>query len=115
MYADITKPPAPLPTTRLETVQSGISLLPPLSRRGHGPGLIILVPDSTTQLAITEGVPSPLVKWGEEGYAVVEIQASALTSGNVEDALSKAAQALASCVECDPKGKIGLVGTLPQS
>ena len=77
MYADISKPPAPLPSINLKTLRTGLSLLYPLSRRGHGPGLIILSATTEDPLAFYEGVPSSLVKWAEEGYAVVQIEAAA--------------------------------------
>ena len=80
----------------------------PLTRRGHGPGLIIITPDSTDPLAIVEGVPSFLIKWAEEGYTVVEIQASAV-SGGAADLLKAAVDALKSCDSCTPADKIGLI------
>ncbi|KAF4968675.1 hypothetical protein FSARC_3961 [Fusarium sarcochroum] len=112
MYADISQPPPPLPKPRLDEVQSGISILAPLSRRGHGPGLIILVPDSTPQLTITEGVPSLILKWAEEGYTVVEIQASALTAG--ADAVASALDALKSHDRCDSHHAVGLIAYGPE-
>ncbi|KAF5672051.1 carboxymethylenebutenolidase [Fusarium heterosporum] len=112
MYADISKPPAPLPQAKPQAIAEGITLLPPLSRRGHGPGLIILSTDSERHLEIIEGVPSALVKWAEEGYAVVEIQARAFTRdarGILDDAL----RALRSCDRFDQDSKIGLVSYEP--
>ncbi|EXJ92684.1 carboxymethylenebutenolidase [Capronia epimyces CBS 606.96] len=134
MYNDITKPPPPLPTPRLQQLKPGVSLLPPLSRRGHGPGLILLTPDDrdidtdtdgklALALAIKKGVPSLLVKWAEEGYAVVGIQErAALAAGsgsdsasasNISTLLTTAIEALSRCEECDDHGqgklKIGLV------
>lgn len=109
MYNDISKPPPPLPSPELTEVAPGISLLLPLSRRGHGPGLIILTADRPEPLAIKEGVPSPLIKWAEEGYTVVEIQAQALGVGK-RHVLESAVEALSKCGKCEPKDKIGLVG-----
>lgn len=109
MYADITQPPPPLPEPQLSDVRPGISILAPLSRRGHGPGLIILVPDFTPQLKIIEGVPSQILKWAEEGYTVVEIQASALAAG--VDAIASALDALQSHEKCDSHRAVGLIGT----
>lgn len=109
MYIDISKPPAPLPTPQLSTIAEGIYLLPPLSRRGTGPGIIILTPNLADNVEIKQGVPSPLRKWAEEGYTVAEIQESALTSSN--DALRQAVSALKDCHACTPAGNIGLVGT----
>lgn len=109
MFNDITKPPPPLPSPDLTEVAPGVSLLRPLSRRGTGPGMILLTADHEDPLAISDGVPSPLVKWAEEGYAVVEIQARALAAGSAQ-LLGSAVEALEGCGECEPKGKVGLVG-----
>ncbi|UNI24856.1 Carboxymethylenebutenolidase [Purpureocillium takamizusanense] len=114
MYADITEPPAPLPAPRLSELRPGVHLLRPLSRRGHGPGLVVLTPDADDDdkrlLGIVEGVPWPLLKWAEEGYAVVGIQISAVKGGNDDAAVLDAAlKALEACEECDGQGKIGVV------
>ncbi|CAF3455318.1 unnamed protein product [Fusarium graminearum] len=113
MYADISKPPAPLPQTKPQTVTEGITLLPPLSRLGHGPGLVILHPDSDKHLDIIDGVPSALVKWAEEGYAVVEVQAKAFKT-DAGDVLKSALQALRSCDGFVKDDKIGLIAYDPQ-
>ncbi|KAH9206716.1 hypothetical protein DL95DRAFT_528294 [Leptodontidium sp. 2 PMI_412] len=108
MYGDITKPAPPLPQPQLKQIRKGLSLLLPLSRRGSGPGLIILVPDHDKQLSIEAGIPSPLMKWAEEGYIVVEIQSSALV-GSGENILGEAVNALKACERCDQKERIGVV------
>lgn len=108
-YADITKPPKPLPQNHLEAVAEGISLLLPLSRRGTGPGLILLVPSLDKALAIEEGVPSLPVKWAEEGYTVVAIEQGAL-KGNALQALQAATTALKGSDKCEPKDVVGLAG-----
>ncbi|KAI6755525.1 hypothetical protein HG531_004631 [Fusarium graminearum] len=113
MYADISKPPAPLPQAKPQTVAEGITLLPPLSRLGHGPGLVILHPDSDKHLDIIDGVPSALVKWAEEGYAVVEVQAKAFKT-DAGDVLKSALQALRSCDGFVKDNKIGLIAYDPQ-
>lgn len=109
MFNDISKPPPPLPSPELTEVMPGVSLLRPLSRLGTGPGIIILTHNYEDPLAIIEGVPSPLVKWAEEGYAVVEIQARALRTG-AGHIIKAAVEALRDCDKCEPKDKIGLVG-----
>lgn len=109
MFNDISKPAPPLPSPELTEVTSGVSLLRPLSRLGTGPGIIILTHDYTDSLDIKEGVPSPLVKWAEEGYAVVEIQATALGTGK-DNVLKSAIEALRDCDKCERKDKLGLVG-----
>ena len=112
MYADITKPPAPLPTPNLQKLGHGISLLPPLSRRGTGPGLILLTTQDASDegITITDKAPSPLVKWAEEGYTVVQIPATTLETLTVEEALAKAVSCIENEANTDPKNKVGLIG-----
>lgn len=114
MFADITQPPQSLPTPQLKEVLPGISLLPPLSRRGHGPGLIVLTQTSEDRLKIEDGVPSVLIKWAEEGYTVVQIDSSAFESTISHGVLSNALKAMRQCDKCD-EGKIGLVGKVGRS
>lgn len=109
LYGDITKPAPPLPQPDLQKLRPGVSLLLPLSRRGHGPGLIVLVPDHTNQLSIQNGVPSPLIKWAEEGYVVIEIQESAIAGGRDTDTLKEAIDAIFSSEKCDQKEKVGVI------
>ena len=75
--ADADQTPLPLPATSLTRLAPGVILSQPLSRKGSGPGLIVLVSQSgatnDTSLRIENGVPSPLMKWGEESYTVVEL------------------------------------------
>lgn len=102
-------PLEPLPTPHLSSVSTGISLLEPLSRRGRGPGLIILTPGDESpesSLEIKNYVPSPLIKWAEEGFTVVTIQQSALSSP--DKALQIAIDAIKQCDKCD-QTQIGLV------
>ncbi|PMB72821.1 hypothetical protein BM221_000238 [Beauveria bassiana] len=111
MYADISKPPAPLPSGQLQKLKSGISLQPPLTRRGLGPGLILLTTAHEYDEDRThwDDAPTPVIKWAEEGYAVVQISAAAIESVGAEQAFSVAIAALGSCDACQPKNKIGLV------
>ncbi|KAM3511328.1 hypothetical protein MY11210_005001 [Beauveria gryllotalpidicola] len=111
MYADIGKPPAPLPCGRLQKLTSGISLQPPLTRRGLGPGLILLttVHEYDEDRSHRDDAPTPVIKWAEEGYAVVQISAAAIESLGAEQVFFVAMAALGSCDACQPKEKIGLV------
>lgn len=116
MFNDISKPPPSLPSTTRTEITPGVSLLGPLSRRGTGPGVLILTPDFQDSLAIKEGVPAPMLKWAEEGYTVVEVQARALmgTGGKQSPPLlaliQSALDALRGYEKCEPKDKVGLVG-----
>ncbi len=75
--APITPPPsrgAPVSYPEPQQVSPHILFQAPLSRRGHGPGLILVL-DHYAQLTESEGngdLP-PLRKWAEEGFAVVQV------------------------------------------
>ncbi|KAF2212815.1 hypothetical protein CERZMDRAFT_97314 [Cercospora zeae-maydis SCOH1-5] len=100
-----------LPETKLEQVAPGITLLNPLSRRGYGPGLIVLVAETGVQgssLRIEHGVPSPVMKWGEEGYSVVEITEAALTS-SPRSVIESALEALKKSPKTEPKDAVGVI------
>lgn len=118
-------PPKPVPPQKPEEIAQGITLLRPLSRKGHGPGLIILAPPSppspqdnnnpsTSSKEIQNGIPSLRMKWAEEGYCVVQIQPHAFSSSSSSawsssSALQIAVQALQACAECEPKEKMGII------
>lgn len=111
MYADITKPPAPPPLREVTIISLGILLLQPLSRRGSGPGLILVTENSENILKIADGVPSVFMKWAEEGYAVVQISVADLQTGRrLGDAVAEAATTLERCEKC-LDGNFGLIGT----
>ncbi|PSR97681.1 hypothetical protein BD289DRAFT_83615 [Coniella lustricola] len=116
MYNDISKPPPPLPTPELSELQPGTSLLQPLSRRGVGPGMIVLTSDFEDPLAIIDGVPCPPLKWAEEGYTVVAIQAKVLKTAkdDVPMMMHVAVKALERCKRCEPKDKIGIISYEPE-
>lgn len=111
-YADITKPPAPLPSAKLQFLKPGFSLQPPLTRLGSGPGLILLTtPDIyDEQLKQRDDAPTAVLKWAEEGYTVAQISASAINTSNIKSVLSEAITAFDKCEACQPKDKIGLIG-----
>ncbi|KAK2593431.1 hypothetical protein QQS21_008882 [Conoideocrella luteorostrata] len=108
MYNDISKPPPPLPSPQLVKLLSGTHILKPLSRRGEGPGIILLTADYPDQLTITNGVPSPILKWAEEGYVVTEIPSSALKKA-ADQALYEAIEVIKQCDKCTSSSKVGLV------
>lgn len=109
-------PPKPVPPQQPEEIAEGITLLRPLSRKGHGPGLIILAPRSqdnnnptTSSKEIQNGIPSLRMKWAEEGYCVAQIQSHASSSSASSSVLEIAVQALQACAECEPKEKMGII------
>ncbi|KAF2757412.1 NTF2-like protein [Pseudovirgaria hyperparasitica] len=102
----------PLPVPKLKEVSNGLSLLQPLSRKGSGPGVIVLTETLEDALpgdnvAIKHGVPSVPIKWAEEGYTVIEITEAAFASS--KDPFVSAIDALEKEEKCEPNGSIGLV------
>ncbi|GCB20754.1 hypothetical protein AAWM_03639 [Aspergillus awamori] len=82
-------------------------LLSPLTRRGVGPGMIIVLPDELSgQLIEDNSAPPPSVKWAEEGYTVIQICESALSQ---ETVLCQAVEELAHHDKCTPNNIIGLI------
>lgn len=112
MFNDISKPPPPLPQQDVHELEDGVTLISPLSRRGFGPGVLLLVPDTDASTKIIEGVPSHLIKWAEEGYTVAQIQQRAL-SKNAAKVITITIQALNENSKCEPKGVIGVIGKSP--
>ena len=110
LYADITQPPKALPQAELKQIAPAVSLLPPLSRRGHGPGMILIASEKTEKLMTDGGFPAPIMKWAEEGYAVVEVQGSALSAQAGPNTLETAISGLKACEGFEDTGKIGIVG-----
>ncbi|KAM0715805.1 hypothetical protein Q7P37_008319 [Cladosporium fusiforme] len=110
-FADITKPPAPLPSAKLQVLKPGISLQPPLTRLGSGPGIILFTTPDVYDEKVTQrdDAPTAVLKWAEEGYAVVQISADAIEPLKVEMILTEAVKALEHCDACQPKDKIGLI------
>jgi carboxymethylenebutenolidase len=102
-----------LPSAPLQTLAPCITFQPPLSRRGHGPGLIAFLPSSSS--FIEKGAskhldPEPVQKWAEEGYGVVGVSAIEETEQAIIQALTLALQCLAESSSIDIKDKIGVLG-----
>jgi len=110
-----TEEPVPLPSAELIHLGPGITLQPPLSRRGHGPGMIVVVPDSDKP-KIENGISetetlSPLQKWAEEGFATVEIIGSAISTGLWSlESIQLALDGLTACPSFDRENGVGLIG-----
>ncbi|KAJ5059409.1 hypothetical protein J3E74DRAFT_48604 [Bipolaris maydis] len=94
-----------------QRISSHVTLQAPLSRRGRGPGLVLVL-DHYAEIGPSEKYldPPPLQKWAEEGFAVVQL----LVPGNeAEDGgefpLQKALDALKSCDGCEFDKGVGLI------
>lgn len=113
-------PPVPLPSAQIIQLASNASLQPPLSRRGHGPGLIMIdpgyeLPEKPSAEPPSETLdPAPQYKWAEEGYAVVRLIIQDTVEEGIwavdDGAFGKAVDALMGQEECDLKDKFALLG-----
>ncbi|KAL0930968.1 carboxymethylenebutenolidase [Colletotrichum truncatum] len=91
---------------------SAITIQPPLSRRGHGPGLIILIEqgiDLTKHDEILD--PPPAQKWAEEGYAIAQVVVTP-EDNQVAQNVSSAIEKLRALDSCDDKYKFGVIACL---
>ncbi|KAI0096594.1 hypothetical protein GGR51DRAFT_543168 [Nemania sp. FL0031] len=125
--ADEKETPVPLPSAPIILFAGNATLQPPLTRRGHGPGLIIVIPEDPQSSSNEQNQgsnasddlkpktldPLPQKKWAEEGYAVVQLIFSVGEQGagewTIETALDKAIEALAGLETCDVKDRFGLI------
>lgn len=106
----------PLASRPPQAISSHLTLQAPLSRRGNGPGLILVVDHYALLDASEKSLdPPPLTKWAEEGFAVIQV----LVPGKVDDGgefpLEKAIECLKGCEGCDmQEGKgFGLICRCP--
>ncbi|KAJ5948563.1 hypothetical protein N7454_001870 [Penicillium verhagenii] len=104
-------PLPPLPKPQLEQLLPGVSLVLPLSRRGTGPGLILVLPDLRRSiLSIENGIPSPVIKWAEESYIVAAIDESVFESSKQGgELLDEVARTLNKNRLCDIKDQVALI------
>lgn len=102
-------PPPPPPPIH---ISPHLILQAPLTTRGHGPGLILVVDHYALLDASDKHIdPPPLTKWAEEGFAVAQV----LVPGKVEDGgefpLERAITELRALKGCVGEG-IGLISYL---
>jgi carboxymethylenebutenolidase len=106
-----------LPSAKPIPLATNVTLQPPLSRCGKGPGLLILV--SKEYKGVGEDIgsstldPEPLQKWAEEGFAVVEVRIGRTgSSENAQEAFDIGLDALRKSPECTFDDRVGVVGKL---
>jgi carboxymethylenebutenolidase len=102
----------PLPNAPVVAVAEHIAIQPPLTRRGTGPGLILVV-SANAPLGRSDKTldPPPQQKWAEEGYAVAQIVlAGDATSTKLAGDLDLALLELSRLSSCDGIDKVGLLG-----
>lgn len=93
-----------------QSISPHLTLQPPLSRRGKGPGLILVLDHYALIEASEKHLdPPPLQKWAEEGFAVAQV----LVPGKVDDGgefpLARALEVLKACEGCVFGKGVGVV------
>lgn len=90
-----------------------ILLQNPLSRRGKGPGLLLITSDKyddRKEQPIRKTLdPEPLQKWAEEGFVVVEVKVSGGQTDLIAT-LTTAIQTLKLSPGCTNPDKLGVIG-----
>ncbi|OCK84696.1 carboxymethylenebutenolidase [Lepidopterella palustris CBS 459.81] len=113
---DANEDPVPLPNAAPIQISPEITIQPPLSRRGHGPGLLIVVDPESMPLVKSDKFldPPPMQKWAEEGFAVAQIVAPLPSRYELDKviALDSAMGALKDLSQCDGIDGLGLISYL---
>lgn len=101
-----------LPSAPLVHLSHNIVLQPPLSRRGSGPGIILVLPDPTELNVFDDDNkpldPEPVRKWAEEGFAVVGI--TKIANLDLLTSIATAVEAFSKLKELDTPNKFGVIG-----
>lgn len=104
---------ASLPSAPIRRLGDNLVLQPPLSRRGSGPGLVLVLPASITKTTVSPLPldPEPVLKWAEEGFAVAAITPS--KDIDARQTLNQALDALQALETVDVKDKFAIIGLSP--
>ncbi|KAL5121324.1 hypothetical protein ACEQ8H_000792 [Pleosporales sp. CAS-2024a] len=96
-----------------QVISPQITLQAPLSRRGKGPGLVLVL-DASAHIEKSEEHldPPPLQKWAEEGFAVVQLIVPGKAEDGGEFPLKKALEILKGCDACEFEKGVGLISYL---
>ncbi|KAG6879506.1 hypothetical protein C0992_002002 [Termitomyces sp. T32_za158] len=104
--------PVPLPSAPLLVVSETEVVQPPLTRRGTGPGLILVLPHPADLNSRKEGPkpldPEPIQKWAEEGFAVAAITPSS-SDWSFQNSLKRSIDALLGLNELDVRDRFAVV------
>ncbi|KAJ5567813.1 hypothetical protein N7535_007119 [Penicillium sp. DV-2018c] len=91
-----------------------VTIQPPLSRCGRGPGLLLIRPHCYVKCQERNETldPEPLKKWAEESFTVAQITLDDKSAGDktaLRELILEAERDLTGRSECDTKEKIGLI------
>ncbi|KAJ5656079.1 hypothetical protein N7507_008029 [Penicillium longicatenatum] len=100
----------PLPNAQPVKLAQNLTVQAPLSRKGHGPGILIVRSSVSPDQRNTEKTldPEPLQKWAEEGFVCVEIEVPEDLQ-SMKGIFHQALSALENHNECDKKSCYGLI------
>lgn len=99
-----------LPSASPYNISEQTRIQPPLTRRGHGPGLLLLVPAGLDLGGSDKTLdPPPAQKWAEEGFAVAQITIADDGGKQLGSTIDEAVNALKDLKTCDSVGKMGLI------
>ncbi|KAF2118568.1 hypothetical protein BDV96DRAFT_488100 [Lophiotrema nucula] len=95
-------------------ISGQMTLQPPLSRRGRGPGLVLVLDHYAQKKVNLDRLdPPPTVKWAEEGFCVVEVSLPGkLEEDGEEFPLKRALEVLRECKDCEKDKGVALVSYL---
>ncbi|KAF8911887.1 hypothetical protein CPB85DRAFT_1302927 [Mucidula mucida] len=110
--------PVALPEAPLVRLSPNAVLQPPRTRRGTGPGMIVILPPSSAVKPSTRAEkpldPEPVLKCAEEGFAVVGV--TPFSEGwSISEAISQGVDALLDLQELDTKDKFAVTVYHPES
>ncbi|KAJ5438130.1 uncharacterized protein N7458_009128 [Penicillium daleae] len=99
-----------LPNAKPVKLTHNLTIHAPLSRQGHGPGIIIIRADTTASEKNERATldPEPLQKWAEESYTVAQVTVSS-DHRTVKEELRQAIDALGEHENCDKKTGYGVI------
>lgn len=101
--------PLLLPSAPAIHVAPFVTVQPPLSRAGKGPGLIIIIDQESATKASTNSIdPPPLQKWAEESFVVGQVNLSKLEK-SFEETLSDTLLFIKNHTTFDGDEKFGLI------
>ncbi|KAG6813453.1 hypothetical protein H0H92_010787 [Tricholoma furcatifolium] len=103
--------PVALPSAPLHVITESEVIQPPLTRRGTGPGIVLILPHAENLDIRKNGVkpldPEPVQKWAEEGFAVAAITPS--SDWSFEVSFNRCVDALLELPELDKRDKFAVI------
>ncbi|GLB33427.1 putative lea domain protein [Lyophyllum shimeji] len=121
MYYDSNSPneqPVSLPSARPIFLSETVVLQPPLTRRGTGPGIILVLPHTEDLNLRSKGTPpldpEPVQKWAEEGFVVAAITPDS-PDWSFEQPRTRCIDALLGLKELDTREKFAVIVYEPKA